>query len=191
MTEPTETNHSETPATSSASCGRSSTVGQISCRRRLDCGGDSHFRNLVSNASFPGCHARHQQFASAGADAVPDLSPEEIETSVTRPIELEMFGLPGLEQVRSLTRFGVSQVCLIFADGTDLYQARQLVTERLAGAAGKFRRDFCQNWLRPVRAWAKSSLMRSPSRQQCELKNSSEARLRRLKLVQESWSSPV
>ena len=41
---------------------------------------------------------------------VPNLSPEEIESSVTRPIELEMFGLPGLEQVRSLTRFGVSQV---------------------------------------------------------------------------------
>jgi cobalt-zinc-cadmium resistance protein CzcA len=68
---------------------------------------------------------------------VPDLSPEEIETSVTRPIELEMFGLPGLEQVRSLTRFGVSQVCLIFSDGTDLYRARQMVTERLAGAVGK------------------------------------------------------
>lgn len=68
---------------------------------------------------------------------VPSLSPEEIETSVTRPIELEMFGLPGLEQVRSLTRFGISQVCLIFADGTDLYRARQMVTERLANAAGK------------------------------------------------------
>ena len=68
---------------------------------------------------------------------VSDLSPEEIETSVTRPIELEMFGLPGLEQVRSLTRFGVSQVCLIFADGTDLYRARQMVTERLAGTVGK------------------------------------------------------
>ena len=41
---------------------------------------------------------------------VSNLSPEEIESSVTRPIELEMFGLPGLEQVRSLTRFGISQV---------------------------------------------------------------------------------
>jgi heavy metal efflux system protein len=65
---------------------------------------------------------------------VSGLSPEEIETSVTRPIELEMFGLPGLEQVRSLTRFGISQVCLIFADGTDLYRARQMVSERLANA---------------------------------------------------------
>jgi heavy metal efflux system protein len=68
---------------------------------------------------------------------VPSLSPEEIETSVTRPIELEMFGLPGLEEVRSLTRFGISQVCLIFADGTDLYRARQMVAERLANAITK------------------------------------------------------
>jgi heavy metal efflux system protein len=71
---------------------------------------------------------------------VPDLSPEEIESSVSRPLELEMFGLPGLEQVRSITRFGVSQVCLIFADGTDLYQARQMVTERLARAVDKLPR---------------------------------------------------
>jgi cobalt-zinc-cadmium resistance protein CzcA len=68
---------------------------------------------------------------------VPNLSPEEIETSVTRPIELEMFGLPGLEQVRSFTRFGISQVCLIFSDGTDFYRARQMVSERLAQAARK------------------------------------------------------
>lgn len=66
---------------------------------------------------------------------VAGLSPEEIETSVTRPIELEMFGLPRLEEVRSLTRFGISQVSLIFSEGTDLYQARQMVTERLLRAA--------------------------------------------------------
>ncbi len=66
--------------------------------------------------------------------SVPNLSPEEIETSVTRPIELEMFGLPGLEQVRSFTRFGISQVCLVFSDNTDLYRARQMVSERLAHA---------------------------------------------------------
>ena len=69
--------------------------------------------------------------------SVPDLSPEEIESSVTRPLELEMFGLPHLEQVRSLTRFGISQVCLIFADGTDLFQARQLVSERLSQSLDK------------------------------------------------------
>lgn len=69
--------------------------------------------------------------------SVPDLSPEETETSVTRPLEQELAGLPHLEQLRSLTRFGVSQVCLIFADGTDLYQARQMVSERLSQAQDK------------------------------------------------------
>ena len=66
--------------------------------------------------------------------AVPALAAEEIETSVTRPLELELAGLPGLENVRSLTRFGISQVTLTFADGTDVYRARQLATERLAAA---------------------------------------------------------
>jgi cobalt-zinc-cadmium resistance protein CzcA len=122
---------------------------------------------------------------------VPDLSPEEIETSVTRPIELEMFGLPGLEQVRSLTRFGVSQVCLIFADGTDLYQARQLVTERLAGAAGKIPPGLLPKLAPPssglgeVFTYALAFKTNS-----VELKNSSEARLRRLKLVQEFVVKP-
>ena len=62
---------------------------------------------------------------------VSDLSPEEIENSVTRPLELEMAGLPHLEQIRSLTRFGISQVILIFSEGTDWLQARQMVSERL------------------------------------------------------------
>lgn len=63
--------------------------------------------------------------------AVPNLAPEEAETSVTRPIELEMSGLTGLEETRSITVFGVSQVSLIFRDGLDPYLVRQLVSERL------------------------------------------------------------
>jgi cobalt-zinc-cadmium resistance protein CzcA len=122
---------------------------------------------------------------------VPDLSPDEIETSVTRPIELEMFGLPGLEQVRSLTRFGVSQVCLIFSDGTDLYQARQLVTERLAGAVGKI-----PPGLLPKLAPSSSglgevftyALAYKPSHVPAGV--SEEARLRRLKLMQEFVVKP-
>ena len=81
---------------------------------------------------------------------VPDLSPEEIENSVTRPLELEMFGLPHLEQIRSLTRFGISQVCLIFAEGTDLFQARQMVSERLAQASTNCPPAWRPNWRRPV-----------------------------------------
>ncbi len=66
---------------------------------------------------------------------VPALAPEESEKSVTVPIEIEMSGLPGLSDMRSLTKFGLSQVTLIFRDGTDLYHARQLVSERLLGLA--------------------------------------------------------
>src|SRR5881396_358968 len=64
---------------------------------------------------------------------VPALAGEESERLVTRPIEIEMAGLPGVEEMRSLTKFGLSQVTLQFADGTDIYRARQLVSERLQG----------------------------------------------------------
>src|SRR5262245_62189962 len=64
---------------------------------------------------------------------VPALAAEESEKLVTQPIELAMAGLPGLEEMRSLTKFGLSQVTLNFRDGTDIYRARQLVAERLQG----------------------------------------------------------
>lgn len=62
---------------------------------------------------------------------VPSLAGEESERLVTRPLEIELAGLPGVEEMRSLTKFGLSQVTLQFADGTDVFRARQLVTERL------------------------------------------------------------
>src|SRR6266487_2276788 len=68
---------------------------------------------------------------------VPALAAEESEKLVTRPIEIEMAGLPGMEEMRSLTKFGLSQVTLNFADGTDIYRARQLVAERLQGVLEK------------------------------------------------------
>ena len=52
-----------------------------------------------------------------------------------------MAGLPGLEEMRSLTKFGLSQVTLLFADGTDIYRARQLVTERLQAAVERLPHD--------------------------------------------------
>ena len=78
-------------------------------------------------------------------DAVPDItnvqvqintgaagfSPLETEQRITFPIETAMAGLPALEQTRSLSRSGLSQVTVIFKDGTDLFFARQLVNERL------------------------------------------------------------
>jgi cobalt-zinc-cadmium resistance protein CzcA len=64
--------------------------------------------------------------------AVEALAPEEIETLVTAPIEMEMAGLPGMMELRSLSKFGLSQVTMTFDDGADIYLLRQLVTERLS-----------------------------------------------------------
>lgn len=80
-------------------------------------------------------------------DAVPDitnnqvqinttiegLAPEEIERSITFPVESSMRGIAGVLQVRSITRFGLSQVTVVFRDSVDVYRARQMVTERLQG----------------------------------------------------------
>ena len=63
---------------------------------------------------------------------VPALSPEEVERQVSFPIEMAMTGIQGLEEVRSLSKFGLSQITIVFADGTDIFRARQLVNERLS-----------------------------------------------------------
>ena len=82
-------------------------------------------------------------------DAVPDItnvqvqintasagySPLETEQRITFPIETAMAGLPKLEQTRSLSRHGLSQVTVIFKDGTDIYFARQMINERLQEAS--------------------------------------------------------
>lgn len=67
----------------------------------------------------------------------PGYSPLEAEQRVTYPIETVMAGLPNLEQTRSLSRYGLSQVTVIFKDGTDIYFARQLVNERIQEARDK------------------------------------------------------
>jgi len=83
-------------------------------------------------------------------DAVPDITnnqvqinttvggliPEEIERSITFPIESAMSGVPSVEQVRSITRFGLSQVTVVFEDDVDIFRARQLVAERLSSMRG-------------------------------------------------------
>jgi cobalt-zinc-cadmium resistance protein CzcA len=81
-------------------------------------------------------------------DAVPDmtnvqvqiatdagaLSPLEVENYVTYPIENTMGGLPNVEELRSVSKFGLSLVTIVFEEGTDIYLARQLVSERLGTA---------------------------------------------------------
>lgn len=65
---------------------------------------------------------------------LPGYSPLEAEQRATYPIETVMAGLPNLQQTRSLSRYGLSQVTVIFKDGTDIYFARQLVNERIQEA---------------------------------------------------------
>ncbi|MBD66239.1 MAG: CusA/CzcA family heavy metal efflux RND transporter [Halobacteriovoraceae bacterium] len=86
-----------------------------------------------------------ESFKKLPIDAVPDITnvqvqvntqvegrgPDEIERIVTYPIESALNGVPGVSQVRSITRYGLSQVTVVFEDDQDIYLARQLVGERL------------------------------------------------------------
>ena len=71
------------------------------------------------------------------ASEAPGRSPEEVERFVTIPVELAMTGLPGLTEMRSLNRNGISVITLVFTEKTDIYFARQLVTERLIEVASR------------------------------------------------------
>lgn len=98
-------------------------------------------------------------FKSLPIDAVPDITnvqvqvstpvkgliPEEIEKFITYPVESEMGGIPGIESIRSITRFGLSQVTIVFEEGTNVYFARQLVAEKLQSIA-----DELPNGVRPT-----------------------------------------
>ena len=66
----------------------------------------------------------------------PGFSPLEAEQRITFPVETVLAGLPGLKETRSISRYGLSQVTIIFEDGTDIYFARQLVNERIQEAKG-------------------------------------------------------
>lgn len=90
-------------------------------------------------------------FQNLAIDAVPDItnvqvqinteapgySPLESEQRITFPIETAIAGLPRLDYTRSISRYGLSQVTVVFEDGTDIYFARQLVNERLQAARGQ------------------------------------------------------
>ena len=97
-------------------------------------------------------------------DAVPDITnvqvqvntiveglpPLEIERQVTFPIETAMAGLPALAETRSLSRYGLSQVTVVFRDGTDIYFARQLVNERLQEARESLPRGIAEPMMGPI-----------------------------------------
>ena len=69
--------------------------------------------------------------------AAPGYSPMEVEQRITFPVETIMAGLPGLDYTRSLSRYGLSQVTVVFREGTDIYFARQLVSQRIQEARGQ------------------------------------------------------
>ncbi|MBX3334494.1 MAG: efflux RND transporter permease subunit [Nitrospira sp.] len=64
----------------------------------------------------------------------PGLSPVEVERFITYPLEIQMTGLPGLAEIRSLSKFALSQITMVFEDEVDVYFARQLVLERMIAA---------------------------------------------------------
>ncbi|HLZ36063.1 MAG TPA: CusA/CzcA family heavy metal efflux RND transporter [Nitrospira sp.] len=67
----------------------------------------------------------------------PGLSPVEVERFITYPLELQMTGLPGLAEIRSLSKFALSQITVVFNDEVDIYFARQLVLERMIAAKAR------------------------------------------------------
>src|SRR3990167_4042139 len=95
------------------------------------------------------------QASSLPVDAVPDItnvqvkintaaegfSPQETEQRITYAIETAMAGLPQLESTRSLSRYGLSQVTVVFTEGTDIYWARQQVSERLQNVRNELPAD--------------------------------------------------
>ena len=107
-----------------------------------------HQRWLVVAAAVATAALGVFNFTRLPIDAVPDITnvqvvvntvvegfpPVEVEKQVTLPIETAMSGIPGVVQVRSLSRYALSQVTVVFHDGTNIYFARQLVNERLQEA---------------------------------------------------------
>ncbi|MES1241221.1 MAG: CusA/CzcA family heavy metal efflux RND transporter [Acidobacteriota bacterium] len=80
----------------------------------------------------------------------PGLAPEEIEQFITFPVETAMSGLPRIEEIRSVSRFGLSVVTVVFEEGTDIYWARQLVGERLTEAREQIPEGYGEPEMGPI-----------------------------------------
>lgn len=108
-------------------------------------------RWVVILLTFLLAYAGWESFKHLPIDAVPDITniqvqvntqvegrgPDEIERTVTYPIETVLNGVPGVTQVRSITRYGLSQVTAVFEEDTDIYKARQLISERLQSVSNQ------------------------------------------------------
>ncbi len=80
----------------------------------------------------------------------PALSPLEVDSLLSFPVSGAMSGLPDVEQIRSVSKFGVSVVTIVFREGTDIYRARQLVGERLPRAAEAIPSGYGNPMLGPI-----------------------------------------
>lgn len=108
-------------------------------------------RSLVLVAVFAMVMLGIHNYQNLTIDAVPDItniqvqintpapgySPLEVEQRITFPVEIIMAGLPNLDYTRSLSRYGLSQVTVVFKEGTDIYFARQLVSQRIQEVRGR------------------------------------------------------
>jgi len=104
-------------------------------------------RMLVILLTVLAAAAGYQAFRQLPIDAFPDVSPtqvkiiikapgmtpEEVETRITAPVEIELLGIPEQTMLRSITKYALTDITLDFAEGTDIYWARQQVAERLNG----------------------------------------------------------
>lgn len=80
----------------------------------------------------------------------PGLAPEEVEQFITFPVETAMSGIPDVEEIRSVSKFGLSVVTVVFEEGTDIYWARQLVGERLTDARGSIPEGYGEPEMGPI-----------------------------------------
>ncbi len=80
----------------------------------------------------------------------PGLAPEEVETFITFPVETAMSGLPRVEEIRSVSKFGLSVVTVVFEETADIYWARQQVAERLVVARGSIPEGYGEPEMGPI-----------------------------------------
>ncbi len=80
----------------------------------------------------------------------PGLPPEEVERFITFPVETSMSGLPAIDEIRSVSKFGLSVVTVVFEEGTDIYWARQLVSERLVEAREQIPEGYGEPAMGPI-----------------------------------------
>jgi len=80
----------------------------------------------------------------------PGLAPEEVERFITFPVEAAMSGLPRIEEIRSVSKFGLSVVTVVFEEGTDIYWSRQLVGERLTAARAQIPEGYGEPEMGPI-----------------------------------------